>query len=188
MRLWQTVYIVEELQEKNTISFKKHYSLWHSQDCRATTVFYTKHSFCAYKSRQTRIRITTKWSISSLTSYYSEFMLLSAVTKSKYGLSHDSVHIKSDIFNSLSVWRKKKRCNHVINNKKNIIKIKLPPEITASLYLRALDILGRFFTISAKGDNFCDFLFALLHANSLLKRDLLYKERICSLREQILSL
>ena len=67
-----------------------------------------------------------------------------------------------------------------------------------------------FFAISAKEDNFCDFLFALLNAKlllnddesrfnkmsthkdhlrkPLLKRGLLYKERICSLWEQILSL
>ena len=36
-------------------------------------------------------------------------------------------------------------------------------------------------SISAKGDNFCDFIFALLLANLLLKKGLLYKERICSL-------
>ena len=37
--------------------------------------------------------------------------------------------------------------------------------------LRGLDILGtrRQFATSAKGDNFCDFLFALLHAEHVLK-------------------
>ena len=39
-----------------------------------------------------------------------------------------------------------------------------------------------------KGDNFCIFLFAFLHTQSLLKRVLLYKEIICSFLEQILSL
>ena len=38
-----------------------------------------------------------------------------------------------------------------------------------------------------QGDNFCDFLFAL-HTKALLERTLLCKERICFLREQILSI
>ena len=46
--------------------------------------------------------------------------------------------------------------------------------------LNELDTLGRFFAISDKGDNFCDFLFALLHANPLLKRGLVFKERAFS--------
>ena len=33
---------------------------------------------------------------------------------------------------------------------------------------------------SAIGNNFCNFLFALQHINLLLKKGLLYKERICS--------
>ena len=49
-------------------------------------------------------------------------------------------------------------------------------------------IRKRMFAISIKEDNFCDFMFALLHDKPLLKRDLLCKERICSQREQILSL
>ena len=44
-----------------------------------------------------------------------------------------------------------------------------------------MDTPGKFVSISAKGDNFCDFIFALLLANPLLKKGLLYKERICSL-------
>ena len=69
-------------------------------------------------------------------------------------------------------------------------------------YLRGLDTSGRFFAISTKGDNYCDYQFVLLHTDPLLKRGLLhkericshlksgllYKERICSLWEQILSL
>ena len=39
--------------------------------------------------------------------------------------------------------------------------------------LRGLVILGRLSTIFCKGDNFCDFLFAFLHIESLLKRGLL---------------
>ena len=54
--------------------------------------------------------------------------------------------------------------------------------------LSRMDILGRYYVISVKGDNFCDLLFALMYAKPLLKRGLLYKERICSLWEQILSL
>ena len=42
-----------------------------------------------------------------------------------------------------------------------------------------LDTPGRF-SISYKGNNFCDFLFAYLHSNTLLKRGLLQKGRICS--------
>ena len=45
--------------------------------------------------------------------------------------------------------------------------------------------LSRFSTISDKGDNFCDFLFAFLYTHPLLKRGLLLKERICSPWEQI---
>ena len=36
-----------------------------------------------------------------------------------------------------------------------------------------------------KGDNFCDFLFSFLHTSPLLKRSLLYKERICSLGSKL---
>ena len=43
------------------------------------------------------------------------------------------------------------------------------------------------FAISAKGDNFCDFRFAFLHTKSLLKKDLLQKERFCSEGGDILS-
>ena len=53
--------------------------------------------------------------------------------------------------------------------------------------LRELDKLGRFSTISYKGDNFCDFLFDLLYTKSLLERGLIWKGRICSNVEQILS-
>ena len=38
---------------------------------------------------------------------------------------------------------------------------------------------GYSFALSTKGDTFSDFLFALLHASSLLKRGRFYKERIC---------
>ena len=63
--------------------------------------------------------------------------------------------------------------------------------------LSRMDILGRYYVIFIKGDNFCDLLFALMYAKPLLKRGLLYKERkggllykerIWSLWEQILSL
>ena len=43
------------------------------------------------------------------------------------------------------------------------------------------DICGDLAAIFHKGDNFCDFLFVLLYTNPLLKRGLLYKDRICSL-------
>ena len=58
-----------------------------------------------------------------------------------------------------------------------------PLDHSPSLYSssKTIDIFGRFF--SAKGDKFCDFLFALLHANPIQKRVLLYKERIRSLWE-----
>ena len=39
--------------------------------------------------------------------------------------------------------------------------------------LRGLDTFGRFFTVYAKGDKFCDFLFDFLHVNLVLIRDLL---------------
>ena len=42
--------------------------------------------------------------------------------------------------------------------------------------------------MSAKGDNFCDFRFALLHAKSLLKGGLLYKESKCIPYSEDLSL
>ena len=58
----------------------------------------------------------------------------------------------------------------------------------AFIYLRGRDMLGRIFTISAKGDNICGFLFALLHASPILTRGLLSKERICSPWEKILSI
>ena len=45
--------------------------------------------------------------------------------------------------------------------------------------VRVIDTLGRFVTVSAKGDNFCDFLFALLHTKPLLKR-------VCSVRKNLL--
>ena len=38
---------------------------------------------------------------------------------------------------------------------------------------RQMDTLGRFSVISAKGDNFCDFLFAFLNTEFLLKMGLL---------------
>ena len=41
------------------------------------------------------------------------------------------------------------------------------------LSVRGLDTLDRVSAISAKGDNYCDFRFALLHAKSRLKRGLL---------------
>ena len=50
-----------------------------------------------------------------------------------------------------------------------------------------MDTFDKFSAIFDKEDNFCDFLFALMHANPLLKSGLLYKEGICSQREQILS-
>ena len=53
---------------------------------------------------------------------------------------------------------------------------------------KGLDTPAKFYTISVKGCNFSYFLFALQHVEALLKRGLLYKERICSQREQILSL
>ena len=46
--------------------------------------------------------------------------------------------------------------------------------------LRELDTFDRYFVISAKGNNFCAFLFAFLDTNPLLKKDLLQKERMCS--------
>ena len=39
--------------------------------------------------------------------------------------------------------------------------------------LREMDTLDRFSAIFHKGDNFCDFLFAFLSTNPLLKRGLL---------------
>ena len=51
-----------------------------------------------------------------------------------------------------------------------------------------MDALGRVVFTAAMGDNFYDFLFALLHTSPLQTRGLLYKERVCSLKEQILSL
>ena len=42
-----------------------------------------------------------------------------------------------------------------------------------SSHLKKLDTLGRFSAIFYKGDNFCDFLFASLHINPLLRRGLL---------------
>ena len=42
---------------------------------------------------------------------------------------------------------------------------------------RCLDTHGRFSLILNKGDNFFDFLFALLHTKALLKRVLLKQER-----------
>ena len=38
-----------------------------------------------------------------------------------------------------------------------------------------------------KGDYFCDFLFAFLHTKSFMSRVLLYKERLCSQGNEILS-
>ena len=49
--------------------------------------------------------------------------------------------------------------------------------------LRGLYALGRFSSFY-KGYSFCDFLFAFLQTDSLLKRDLLKKERISFLLEQ----
>ena len=43
--------------------------------------------------------------------------------------------------------------------------------------LRGLDTLGRFSSVSVKGDNFCDFLIASLYNEPLLIRGLLQKER-----------
>ena len=59
--------------------------------------------------------------------------------------------------------------------------------VAARINLRDLITLGRISSILYKRDNFCDFLFAFLHTKTLLKWDLLLKERICSHREQILS-
>ena len=53
--------------------------------------------------------------------------------------------------------------------------------------LRGLDTSNRFLAISAKGNNFCDFLFASLHTSHLLKRRRFFKERICSFRVDSLS-
>ena len=60
--------------------------------------------------------------------------------------------------------------------------------VWTKLSIKGLDTLSRFSATFDKGDNFIDFLFALLQPKSLLKRGLLCKERICSLWEQILSL
>ena len=46
-----------------------------------------------------------------------------------------------------------------------------------------MSTVGRRFTITAKGDKFCDVLFAL--AKPLLKRGLIFEERNCSLFEYI---
>ena len=54
--------------------------------------------------------------------------------------------------------------------------------------LRPMDTFWDSAAIFHKGDNFCDFLFAFLRINPLLKKGLLSKERICSHWEQILSL
>ena len=55
--------------------------------------------------------------------------------------------------------------------------------VAARINLRGLDTLGRISSILYKRDNFCDFRFAFLHTKTLLKWDLLLKERICSHRE-----
>ena len=50
-----------------------------------------------------------------------------------------------------------------------------------------IDKLGRLFAISTKGDDFCNFLFALLCTRTLLKRGLLKKEKMCSHGQQFFS-
>ena len=57
---------------------------------------------------------------------------------------------------------------------------------TCSKELRGLDFFYRFFfTFSAKGNNFCDFLFASLHTKPFLKRDqLLFTFRVEPLRKE----
>ena len=52
---------------------------------------------------------------------------------------------------------------------------------------RGFNTHGIFSTIFYKGDNFCDFPIAILQTKLLRKRRLLWKERICSQEEQILS-
>ena len=42
--------------------------------------------------------------------------------------------------------------------------------VVCLLRLRGLNTLGRYFAIFIKGNNFCNFLFALLHAKPLLKK------------------
>ena len=54
--------------------------------------------------------------------------------------------------------------------------------------LRGPNMLGRFMAISSKEEYLCGFLFVLLDAMLLLKNgSTLYKERICFLSEQTLS-
>ena len=54
--------------------------------------------------------------------------------------------------------------------------------------LRGPNTPDRFALILYKMDTFCDLPFSFLYTKSHLKRRLLYKERICSQMEQILSL
>ena len=49
-----------------------------------------------------------------------------------------------------------------------------------------MDAFDKFFAIFTKGDNFCDYLFASMYATPLLKRGLLYKERIFPLRSKFI--
>ena len=51
--------------------------------------------------------------------------------------------------------------------------------ITVILLICDMDTLGRVSSILLKGDNFCDFLFALPHTMTLLESGLPCKERIC---------
>ena len=53
---------------------------------------------------------------------------------------------------------------------------------------RRMATFGRYFAISAKGDNVCVSLIVWPHVKPVLKKGLLYKGRICSLWEQILTL
>ena len=60
-------------------------------------------------------------------------------------------------------------------------------DVPQIMEIRRINTLGRFSAILDKGDNFCYFLFAFLYTKLYLKVGQLFKKRICSKGEQILS-
>ena len=69
----------------------------------------------------------------------------------------------------------------VYRDKQRVAKVNI---LLSSFY----DIKETDFAINTKGDSIYNFRLVLLHEKTLLKRVLLYKERIFSKREQIVSL
>ena len=62
-------------------------------------------------------------------------------------------------------------------------------DVTNNFYwIKGNGYTWQFFRHFRQRRQLCDFMFALLYVKPILERGLLYKERICSQREQILSL